>query len=475
MKKRFLSLFFAFFLTPPVSFAATEVTLDPLGQPMPAVSVAEAPASVEPAPAGTPAGNSDVSDFLMDNGGLEIVRGSAEDAEVSLAALSYNDALYSSPNNYWFEQADAKLAQDVSAGAGVLVAEIDTGISAHEDGALLWSNPGEILDGIDNDGNGYIDDTNGWDFFNGDRDPSDDNGHGTFVSGIIGAAANNLLGIVGIAPKSQIVPIKVLNSQGSGYVTDVIKGIRYAADLGAKVINMSLGVFKNYLSQSLQQSFIDAMNYAKSKGAVTVAAAGNDNMDLSKFYPAAIATLAAGAVDSALKRASWSNYGTGLDLVAAGVNVLSLRAAGTNFGSSCVSNPKYACASGTSFSSPIVAAVVALLRASEPLLTVDQIYKRLTSTARDLGTKGFDKYYGYGLVDAYKALTTVTGASSNALSPSETGSGSGKIPEAKQNAFFPDFPELGRLPGVSPRLLTHYQWDPTRNHLPKSKRRNPKD
>lgn len=457
---------FVVFLSPPlfshpIAWADennSTLTLDPTGQPVAVVSFSEAPQPVESLPQDSLAGLSNTTDFQLEDGGIvEVVRGSEDDTEVSLESHTYNDAFYGNSNNYWFEQANAKEAHHLSLGTDVPVAVLDTGFDFnHEDRPLLWSNPGEVLDGIDNDGNGYVDDINGWDFYNRDNNPADDHGHGTAVSGVIGAAANNFLGVVGIAPQSRIIPIKVLNFQGSGFVSDVIKAIRYAADLGAKVINMSLGVFKNFLSKSLQNAFKDAVSYAKSKGTVTVAAAGNSNANVTNTYPAAIADLAVGAIDSNKNRASFSNYGNLLDLVAAGVSLLMPRATGTSFGSSCVSNSKYSCASGTSFSSPIVAGVVALLRAYDSSLTVDQIYKRLTGTAVDLGTPGFDKYYGYGLVDAYKALTLSSSSASavqtEEVSASNRGSGNAF------GVFKKSLEEIAHLPRLSPSPLPMGNW-----------------
>jgi len=227
---------------------------------------------------------------------------------------------------------------------------------------------------------------------------------------VIAATADNGIGIAGIAPESKIIPIKVLNSQGSGFVSDVISGIRYAADLGAKVINMSLGVLKNYLSRSWQISLENAVSYAISRGAVVVAAAGNNNSRVENTYPAGIKdVIAVGAIEPVTdQRAYFSNFGKLLDFVAPGVDILSLRAGGTSFGSSSVLDPAYSRASGTSFSSPIVAGVVALIRSKFPLLNLNDIYQRLKNSAVDLGSRGFDNYYGYGLVDALGALTVNT-------------------------------------------------------------------
>jgi len=282
------------------------------------------------------------------------------------------------------------------------------------------------LPGRDHDGNGFVDDINGWDYYTGDNDPWDDHGHGTHVAGIIGAVADNGIGIAGVAPESKIIPIKVLNAQGSGFVSDVIKAIRYAADLGARIINLSLGVAKNFLSKSLQSSFQKAVAYAKSKGSFLVAAAGNENSNVANSYPAGIPDVfAVGAVDPNNKRAWFSNFGKLLDGVAPGVDVLSTVPVGSTLGSAS-GVADYRRLSGTSMASPIVAGAVALMRAKNPLLTYNQIRDILRSTATDLGAAGFDQSYGYGLVNALAAVTASAAKASSLASSSESqGSGRG--------------------------------------------------
>lgn len=249
---------------------------------------------------------------------------------------------------------------------------------------------------MDDDGNGLVDDIHGWNYVNGDNNP---NGHGSHVAGIVAALADNGVGIAGIAPESKVIPIKVLNASGSGFVSNVLSAIRYAADLGAKVINMSLAA----VSGSLRSVFESAVSYAMGKGSVVVAAVGNSNTNLKNTYPAAVKdVIAVGAIDQNNLKAYFSNYGDLLDFVAPGVSVLSTWKGST-----------YAIASGTSMSSPIVAGVVALLRAYYPTWTFTEIYDRLKSTAKDLGSVGKDKKYGYGLVNAFAALSGTLGSSSS--------------------------------------------------------------
>lgn len=424
--------FFLLFLpvVPPSSILlyAAEATLDPAGQLVPTVPavINEQKAQVEVSAEPQADSLANVSDFLME-GGLS----PADDEEVFIES---NDPFYSTSGSWgqayddlwWLKRVRADQAWSISRGTDVPVAVIDTGVDFnHPDLASnIWSNLAELggTAGVDDDHNGFIDDVHGWDYYNWDNDPRDDHGHGTAVSGVIAAVADNALGIAGIAPESKIIPIKVLNAQGSGFVSHVISAIRYAADLGAKVINMSLGVFKNFLSKSWQISFESAVSYARSRGAVVVAAAGNEGSRVENSYPAGIKdVIAVGAIEPLTdRRAYFSNFGKLLDFVAPGVDILSLRAGGTSFGSSSVVDPAYSRASGTSFSSPIVAGVVALIRSRFPLLNLDQIYQRLRNSAVDLGSRGFDQYYGYGLVDALGALTVSTVSSINSTKSTST-------------------------------------------------------
>ena len=328
---------------------------------------------------------------------------------------------------WWLKRVNADDAWSMTRGAGSTVAVIDTGFDFnHPDIANnVWYNQTELngLPGVDDDGNGFIDDVKGWDFQNNDNNPQDDNGHGTHVAGIIGALADNAIGIAGVAPESKILPVKVLGSNGSGLVTNVISAIRYAANLGVQVINLSLGVAKAFLSKTLQTSFQNAVKYALGKGAVVVAAAGNEGSDVKNSYPAGIHdVIAVGATDPTNQRAYFSNFGTELDFMAPGVDILSLRASGTSFGSNST-DPAYSRASGTSMASPIVAGVVALLKSWNPLMSFSEVYGRLRLSAVDLGSAGFDKFYGYGLVDAFGALSVQYAAASIKTNDSPHGNG----------------------------------------------------
>ena len=266
-------------------------------------------------------------------------------------------------------------------GSGITVAVIDTGVDyTHSDLAgNIWINSGEIAgNGIDDDGNGFIDDVRGWNFSANNNNVMDDNSHGTHVAGTI-AGGNNGTGITGVAYNAKIMAVKVLNGSGSGTLSGVANGIRYAANNGAKVINLSLG-------GGGSAELLDAVSYATSRGAVVVMAAGNEAA-ARPSYPGSYAQyygLTVGAVDSSGTLASFSNRAgsTTLDYVtAAGVNVYS-----------SVPGNGYASYSGTSMATPHIAGAMALLQQANIQnnkgLSVAQLETLLTSTASNQITAG---------------------------------------------------------------------------------------
>ena len=212
--------------------------------------------------------------------------------------------------------------------APALLAVVDTGVDrTHSDLAgNIWANPGEIPDnGLDDDENGLVDDTWGWDFVNGDNDPLDDMMHGTAVSSLA-AGVQDGAGVAGVCPWCQIVAVKVLNSAGSGTLDIVAEGIIYAADLGAQVINLSLGAAAG--SQTLES----AVDEAWDKGALVVAAAGNDGTEVL-FYPAAYANaMAIAATNDQDRRACLSNYGEDFISVAAPGEAIETAIPGQGYG-----------------------------------------------------------------------------------------------------------------------------------------------
>lgn len=261
---------------------------------------------------------------------------------------------------------------DISEGSeNVIVAVVDTGVDLeHPDFQ------GQLVQGYN-----VVEDTN---------NPDDDNGHGTHVAGIISAATNNGEGIAGISWYSKIMPIKGIGSDGSGTAFDIASGIRWAVDHGASVINLSVG---NYTPSDVLH---EAVRYAFDRDVVLVSASGNDNTQ-QPGYPAAYPeVLAVGAVDYTGQRASFSNFGDYLDVVAPGVDI-----------ASTFPDNQYAALSGTSMASPHVAGLAALLRAANPDLTNQEIMDILRYNSSDGGTQGKDAFYGYGLVNSAASLQAV--------------------------------------------------------------------
>ncbi|WP_433826373.1 S8 family peptidase [Actinoplanes sp. CA-015351] len=279
-----------------------------------------------------------------------------------------------------FTKMNVANAWQKSTGAGVTVAVIDTGVDAnHPDLAA------NVLSGYD-----AIANTAG--------KSTDANGHGTHVAGTIAAVTGNNVGISAIAPDVKILPVKVLDAKGSGYMSDTAEGIIWAADNGAQVINMSLG------SSAKVAAVTNAISYARSRGVTVVAAAGNSRASGSPTnYPAADeGVIGVAATDSADKVASYSNAGSYVDVAAPGSAILSTYP--TALGNA------YMNMNGTSMASPHVAAAAALLKAYNSALTPDQIQAALEKSAVDLGTAGKDTDFGYGRIDAAAALAAVTPA-----------------------------------------------------------------
>jgi len=221
----------------------------------------------------------------------------------------------------------------------------------------------------------------------GAGDPEDDVGHGTHVAGIIAATVNNGEGVAGLSWRGRIMPVKVLDSTGSGTTYSVAEGIIWATDHGADVINMSLG---NYASAEFLH---DAIRYAYDRGVVLVAASGNDNTD-QPGYPAAYPeVLAVAATDAGDNKAPYSNYGDYIDVAAPGDAI-----------ASTYPGNRYAALSGTSMASPHAAALAGLIKSVNPELTNGEIMDIMRKTAVDLGEKGRDVYFGYGRIDVVRAL-----------------------------------------------------------------------
>ncbi|RLC61070.1 MAG: hypothetical protein DRI80_09625 [Chloroflexota bacterium] len=345
-----------------------------------------------------------------------------QDPRVAFAELDYaahatdvfipNDPDW--PRQWGPTQIGAPSAWTVTTGtASIVIAIVDSGIRLnHEDlAANLWNNPGETPgNGIDDDGNGQVDDTWGWHFYhqwawNGEEytympaennQVADDNGHGSHVAGIAGAGIDNETGIAGIAGNARLMTVKVLDEYGSGWYSDIAQGIIYAVDNGARVINLSLGGRES--SQTLQE----AMNYAHTHGVLTVAAAGNrdttDGYD-AVLYPAACEhVLAVAATDRDDLRPSFSNHGPQVDVAAPGVEIYSTWYRGNYF-----------TRSGTSMAAPHVSGLAALIWSARPHLSASRVGGIITTTTFDVNSgtlqlPGWDEYIGWGRIDAARAL-----------------------------------------------------------------------
>lgn len=302
---------------------------------------------------------------------------------------------------------DMELAWDIETGdPNLIVAVIDTGfrMSHPELAGRIWTNPNDPVDGIDNDGNGLIDDYQGWDYVNNDNDPTDDHGHGTNCSGIALAGANNGIGYAGVNWNSKLMVIKVLNANNSGTYSAMANSIYYAVDKGAKVISMSIG--GSFFSQALK----NAVDYAYNHNVVFVACMMNFDNDVT-YYPAAFDNvIAVGSTNPDDSRTSpffWdvtsgSNYGDHIDVVAPGNYI---------YGLSNTSNTNYNTYwGGTSQATPLVAGLASLILSKNPSLSVDEVKSIIYNSADDLvgnpdeDTPGFDIFMGHGRVNAYKAM-----------------------------------------------------------------------
>src|SRR3954453_3665880 len=227
---------------------------------------------------------------------------------------------------------DAPEAWLRSVGAGVTRGVVGTGVNATHEDLLgqLAENAAEIpSNGLDDDHNGLVDDTRGWDFVSEDNNPQDGNGHGTHVSGTIAALSDNHTGLVGVAPEAKVLPVRALDDNGSGWMSDIAAGFAYAGNLGIRIVNASLGGGYSSVLENV---------IAAHPNTLYVVAAGNDNADndnsSTASYPCALPEaniLCVGATDVTDARASFSSYGhTTVDLSAPGVGILSAFSTGNN-------------------------------------------------------------------------------------------------------------------------------------------------
>jgi len=284
-----------------------------------------------------------------------------------------------------------------------VVAVIDSGLDlTHVDGPrYLWTNSGEIPNnGLDDDGNGYVDDIHGWNFVEENNDLVDENGHGTFVAGIIAAKTNNGRGIAGINPGARIMVLKAVNAKGDTSSLNIYRAVHYAADNGARVINISVG------EEGLSQLEQLAVNYAYARGCLVVVSAGNQGEEIANYGPPGLRRVfSVAALDMSGDWSIISNHGANVALTAPGESIYSLTSKFAKAGG--IAPPiktDYHRMTGTSFSAPFVAGSASLIWARNPALTHIDIENILLDSASDLGDPGWDDKTGAGLLDASRAL-----------------------------------------------------------------------
>jgi len=323
-----------------------------------------------------------------------------KDPRVEYAGPNHIVSICKSPNDDWYQLMgfflqwglydadnpdvgiDAERAWDYTTGSpDIIIAGVDTGVMTdHED---LWAKivPGRnVITGAPDP-----------------NDPYDDHGHGTFTAGVAAAMTDNIYGVAGVSWGSMIMPIKALDSEGYGTEADAAAGIIWAADHGARIINMSFGGYDDVPAE------LDAVNYAAGKGCILVGASGNEDSNLP-FFPASYdQVIAVGASNEYGQRctaADWgdggSNYEGYLDVVAPGNSIMSTYYDGS-----------YTFASGTSAAAPFVSGIAALMWSYYPTWTRTQVIDQINTTCRDVAPSGWDQYTGWGIVNAYNALTSV--------------------------------------------------------------------
>ncbi len=331
-----------------------------------------------------------------------------------------NDPLYVSTGSWQQDFADQWAVQSLEVHPDenaaefhpVVVAVIDTGLDyLHEDfGAdKLWRNVNEQRNGRDDDHNGFVDDLIGWNFVDASNNPWDQSGHGTHIAGIISACTNNGLGIAAINPAARIMPLKVGNFVGQARSSAIAAAIYYAVDHGAQIINLSLG---GAIVTALEE---EALAYAAEQSVLVVTAAGNDGYRAGAAgYAVVPSVLAVAASNLQGARAGFSSFGAEVDLIAPGVDVLSLRARDSDFialsgapayePAAAVVAQQYYRASGTSFAAAVVSGIASRVLSIKPHLTALELKNMLLQSARDVEEPGVDQLSGFGLVDFAAAL-----------------------------------------------------------------------
>lgn len=317
-----------------------------------------------------------------------------------------NDPMY--PAQWNLAQINMEKAWELSTGKGVIVAVLDTGIA--------WENHDDFVQVPDLASQKF---KHGWDFVNDDAHANDDHGHGTHVAGTIAQATDNAEGVAGVAFDATLMPVKVLDHFGGGNSADIADAIRWAADNGAQVINLSLG--GGGRSDVMER----AVMYARNKGVVVVCAAGNGGRGVVEYPAAYPGSFAVAAVGPSGTRAPYSSWGKELDIAAPGGDKSQGEAAGVvqnTIDPQDVAQTVYASYQGTSMATPHVAGVAALLYAAGAK-NPDQVEKAIIMSAKPAaGTRGWNDQYGHGLIDAegaLKALKKLRAADVSELLPPE--------------------------------------------------------
>jgi subtilisin family serine protease len=290
-------------------------------------------------------------------------------------------------------QIGAPAAWQASSGStSVVIADVGSGIDTdHPDLAgQLWVNPGEVGgNGLDDDGNGYEDDLHGWNLIDDNADLSDNTGHSTIVAAIMAAAPNHDVGAAGVCPDCRLMIVKVTRSNGLAYYSDVARGIAYAAQNGADVINVSLR--GRHDAASVRSAIA-----ATSQKAVVVSGAGNDGTDVP-VYPAGYErVLAVASTNRTDMKLGTSNYGTWVDVSAPGQGIVTAADGGG-----------YCSRSGTSVAAPFVSGLAGLLGSLHPDWSPDQVRAQILRTADQIDglNPGFEGQLGRGRINAARALS----------------------------------------------------------------------
>ncbi len=349
---------------------------------------------------------------------------------------------------------DAPEAWSVTTGSpGIVVAVIDTGVDyTHPDlAANIWTNPREIPgNGVDDDGNGFVDDVHGYNFARNNGDPMDDNGHGTHVAGTIAAVGDNGIGVTGVNWTSSIMALKFLDSRGSGTISNAVRAINYATMMQTRY-GVNVHVTNNsWGSYTSSQSLRDAIASSGNAGILFVAAAGNDgfNNDVTPLYPSGYNLnniIAVAATDQNDLLARFSNYGTtSVDLGAPGVSIYSTRPQGA-----------YGYLSGTSMATPHVTGVVALAWAAAPDAAAQTIRAAVfagtdpvSSLAGKVATGG--RLNARGALDALSAKPVVTVTATD--------------PSASEQGAEPGVFTIARTGSTASALTVYYALSGTATH-----------